>query len=102
MAKLRSFVNNPYQENTYILFDDTRECVIIDPGMYTASEQNAVVNFIKDNQLKPVLLLNTHCPVWPKAAVPYWGKQCTGGGTGLRASDGHALRAIAVTGSLPV
>jgi hydroxyacylglutathione hydrolase len=63
MAKLRSFTNNPYEENTYILFDDTRECVIIDPGMYTAPEQNAVVNFIRDNQLKPVLLLNTHCHV---------------------------------------
>src|SRR6201996_6243855 len=63
MSKLRSFVNNPYQENTYVLFDDTRECVIIDPGMYTASEQNVVVNFIRDNQLKPVLLLNTHCHI---------------------------------------
>lgn len=63
MAKLRSFVNNPYQENTYILFDETRECVIIDSGMYTAPEQNAVVNFIRDHQLKPVLLLNTHCHV---------------------------------------
>jgi glyoxylase-like metal-dependent hydrolase (beta-lactamase superfamily II) len=63
MAKIRSFINNPYQENTYILFDETRECAIIDPGMYTASEQNAVVNFIQDNQLKPVLLLNTHCHI---------------------------------------
>ncbi|HVW14745.1 MAG TPA: MBL fold metallo-hydrolase [Mucilaginibacter sp.] len=63
MAKLRSFVNNPYQENTYLLFDETRECAIIDPGMYTAPEQNAVINFIRDNQLKPVLLLNTHCHV---------------------------------------
>lgn len=63
MANVQSFVNNPYQENTYILFDDTRECVIIDPGMDTAGEQNAVVKFIKDNQLKPVLLLNTHCHI---------------------------------------
>ena len=31
--------------------------------MYTATEQNAVVNFIKDNNLKPVLLLNTHCHI---------------------------------------
>jgi len=60
---IRSFVNNPYQENTYILYDDTRECAIIDPGMYTAPEQNAVTNFIRDNQLKPVLLLNTHCHI---------------------------------------
>jgi len=60
---IRSFINNPYQENTYILFDETRECAIIDPGMYTSVEQNAVVNFIRDNQLKPVLLLNTHCHI---------------------------------------
>ena len=60
---IQSFVNNPYQENTYILYDNTGECAIIDPGMYTAQEQNAVVNFIRDNQLKPVLLLNTHCHI---------------------------------------
>jgi hydroxyacylglutathione hydrolase len=60
---LRSFVNNPYQENTIILFDETRECVIIDPGMYSAAEQNVVVNFIRDNQLRPVMLLNTHCHI---------------------------------------
>jgi hydroxyacylglutathione hydrolase len=63
MATVQSFVNNPYQENTYLLFDETGECAIIDPGMYTAAEQNAVVAFIKDNNLKPVLLLNTHCHI---------------------------------------
>jgi hydroxyacylglutathione hydrolase len=63
MATVQSFVNNPYQENTYLLFDETGECAIIDPGMYTAAEQNAVVTFIKDNNLKPALLLNTHCHI---------------------------------------
>ncbi len=63
MATVQSFTNNPYQENTYILYDETGECVIIDPGMETASEQNVVVNFIKINKLKPVLLLNTHCHI---------------------------------------
>ena len=63
MAHVQSFVNNPYQENTYLLFDDSKECVIIDPGMYTAAEQNVVAGFIKDNGLKPVLLLNTHCHI---------------------------------------
>ncbi|WDZ99073.1 MBL fold metallo-hydrolase [Mucilaginibacter sp. SJ] len=63
MAKVISFVNNPYQENTYILYDETGECVIIDPGMYTAPEQNTVVSFIKNNNLKPVMLLNTHCHI---------------------------------------
>jgi len=63
MATVQSFVNNPYQENTYLLFDETGECAIIDPGMYTAAEQNAVVAFIRANNLKPVLLLNTHCHI---------------------------------------
>src|SRR5476651_2099379 len=63
MANAASFTNNPYQENTYILYDESGECAIIDPGMETAAEQNAVVNFIRENHLKPVLLLNTHCHI---------------------------------------
>ena len=63
MMTLKAFVNNPYQENTYIIFDETGDCAIIDPGMYNAVEQNAVVNFIKKNSLKPVKLLNTHCHI---------------------------------------
>jgi glyoxylase-like metal-dependent hydrolase (beta-lactamase superfamily II) len=63
MANIRSFANNPYQENTCIVYDESGECAIIDPGMETATEQNALVNFIRDNHLKPVLLLNTHCHI---------------------------------------
>ncbi len=63
MAKVHFFENNPFNENTYLLYDESGECAIIDPGMETASEQNAVVNFIKANNLKPVLLLNTHCHI---------------------------------------
>ena len=63
MANIVSFTNNPYQENTYILYDESGECAIIDPGMETAAEQNAVVIIIRDNHLKPVLLLNTHCHI---------------------------------------
>ncbi len=63
MSTVKCFENNPYQENTYVLFDESGECAIIDPGMYTSAEQNIVVKFIKDNNLKPVLLLNTHCHI---------------------------------------
>jgi hydroxyacylglutathione hydrolase len=63
MANIQAFPNNPYQENTYLWYDDSGQCAIIDPGMYTAAEQNAVVNFIKENRLTPVLLLNTHCHI---------------------------------------
>ena len=63
MTQIKSFAFNPYQENTYVLHDDTSECVIIDPGMYTAEEQNIFLKYIADNKLKPVLLLNTHCHI---------------------------------------
>ena len=61
MIFIRSFVFNPIKENTYILFDETKECIIIDPGCYDAAERAELSGFIKDNNLKPVKLLNTHC-----------------------------------------
>ncbi|MCZ4223887.1 MBL fold metallo-hydrolase [Pedobacter rhodius] len=61
MINIKLFTFNAYSENTYVLFDETKECVIIDPGMYEGFEQNELVSFIKENNLNPVLLLNTHC-----------------------------------------
>lgn len=61
MINIQQFTFNPIRENTYVLYDESGECVIIDPGMYDAPEQNMLVKFVKDNGLKPVLLLNTHC-----------------------------------------
>jgi hydroxyacylglutathione hydrolase len=63
MINIKQFTFNPYQENTYVLFDETGECVIIDPGMYEPAEQNEFVAFIKSAGLKPVQLLNTHCHI---------------------------------------
>lgn len=63
MINIQTFTFNPYQENTYVLYDESGACVIIDPGMYEASEQNQLANFIKENNLKPELLLNTHCHI---------------------------------------
>lgn len=63
MTQIECFTCNPYQENTYLLYDDSAECAIIDPGMYTGDEQNQVLKFIAENKLKPVLLLNTHCHI---------------------------------------
>lgn len=61
MIQVVSFANNPFQENTYILHDETKEAVIIDPGCYTVNEQKRIVQYIKDKELKLVQLINTHC-----------------------------------------
>jgi len=63
MITIQQFTFNPYQENTYVLSDESGECVIIDPGMYDGQEQNSFVKKIKEAGLKPVLLLNTHCHI---------------------------------------
>ena len=57
------FTFNPFQENTYILFDETKECVIFDPGCFENREKLELDNFITANQLKPVRLVNTHCHI---------------------------------------
>tara|TARA_B100000214_G_scaffold298904_1_gene228976 strand:+ start:685 stop:1326 length:642 start_codon:yes stop_codon:yes gene_type:complete len=61
--KVKCFTFNPFQENTYILYDNTNECVIIDPGCSNANEQVELINFIKSNTLAPVKLINTHAHI---------------------------------------
>ena len=60
MIKIKKFVCNMIEENTYILWDETSECVLIDCGAYYQEERDAIVHFIKENNLKPVHLLATH------------------------------------------
>src|SRR6476469_2245880 len=61
MLTVQSFTFNPVQENTYVVYNENKDCCIIDPGCYFASEEQALGDFIRQNGLKPVLLLNTHC-----------------------------------------
>jgi len=61
MTLVAKFTFNPFQENTYVLHDETKECIIIDPGCYTQAERDELKRFIDDNGLKPVRLINTHC-----------------------------------------
>ncbi len=63
MITLHSFTFNPFQENTYVLADETGECVIIDPGCSNAQEQSKLALYITEQKLKPVKLLNTHCHI---------------------------------------
>jgi glyoxylase-like metal-dependent hydrolase (beta-lactamase superfamily II) len=61
MLKLKSFVFSPIQENTYLLFNEFNDCMIIDPGCYFPEEQDELRDFITQTALKPRMLLNTHC-----------------------------------------
>ena len=61
MIHLHHFIFNDFQENTYVLWDETNECAIIDPGCYYENEREDFKKFIEGKNLKPVLLVNTHC-----------------------------------------
>jgi hydroxyacylglutathione hydrolase len=61
MLTIHSFCFNAFQENTYVLYNEQKEAIIVDPGCYLKNEQETLVDFINKNELTPTLLLNTHC-----------------------------------------
>lgn len=63
MIRVHDFTFNPFEEKTYVLFDETREAVIIDPGCYDGEEQEELASFIAAEKLTVKLLLNTHCHI---------------------------------------
>lgn len=58
--KIHRFVFNPLQENTYVVWDQTGECAVIDAGNFSAREDRALADFIEAQGLRPVLAVNTH------------------------------------------
>ncbi len=63
MLQIKIFQFNAFQVNTVLLYDETKECVIIDAACYHESEQKNLTQFIKSESLKPVRLINTHCHI---------------------------------------
>jgi glyoxylase-like metal-dependent hydrolase (beta-lactamase superfamily II) len=61
MIQIKKFTFNPVQENTLVVFDETKECVIVDAGCFFENERQELDRFIAENQLNPVRLINTHC-----------------------------------------
>ena len=60
MIQVHCFVCNAFEENTYVVYDATRACAIIDPGCHTAEEQQALSCFINEHGLQVTRLINTH------------------------------------------
>ncbi len=63
MIHLEKFVFNSFGVNTYILHDETGECIITDPANYDKEEDEKLLHYIKQNNLTPVIHLNTHCHI---------------------------------------
>lgn len=63
MLYLKSFCFNPFQQNTYLIFNDEGHAFIVDPGNSNSSENNVLKQFIEEKQIKPIRLLLTHAHI---------------------------------------
>ncbi len=61
MLSVKNFVFNPVAENTYIIYNEQKHAIIIDPGCYFDEEKQQLALFLSTNGLTPVQLINTHC-----------------------------------------
>ena len=61
MLTIHFFEFSPISENTYLLYNESGDCLIIDPGCYFQAEEQQLKSFITAKKLKPKQLLNTHC-----------------------------------------
>jgi len=60
MIKVEKFVVNPLQENAFVVYDETGECILVDPGFYFEVERREIKEFFCDHRLTPVMIANTH------------------------------------------
>ncbi len=61
MFVVKAFTFSPVQENTYVLYNEQKQAVLIDPGCYFEEERAELLSFVQQNGLQLQLLLNTHC-----------------------------------------
>jgi hydroxyacylglutathione hydrolase len=61
MIKVKKFVVNPLGENSFVLSDETNECIFIDPGFFYREEKREINEYVTENKLKPIKITNTHC-----------------------------------------
>ncbi len=60
MADVACFPVNPFSMNAYIVYDETKEAILVDPGCLSPQDEQKIVFFIEEKKLKPVRLINTH------------------------------------------
>ncbi len=95
MIKIATFTFNPFAENTYVIYDESGEAVIVDPGNYEPEEDRQLSDFIAENELRPVLVANTHAHVDHVLGVSYV-KRAWGIPFALHPGDEPTLRSVKV------
>ncbi len=60
MITIEQHTFNPFQENTFLVYDETKEALIIDAGCYTPAEKQAFKQLIEEKELKVKGIISTH------------------------------------------
>ena len=63
MLNVVFFTFNPFEENTYLISNEKKQCWIVDPGMYGDEEKQALADYIAGKQLQPQGIINTHAHI---------------------------------------
>jgi glyoxylase-like metal-dependent hydrolase (beta-lactamase superfamily II) len=63
MLNVSFFTFNAFQENTYIISNEKKQCWIVDPGMYDKRETEQIISYISENKLQPQAIINTHAHI---------------------------------------
>ena len=80
MLNIGLFTFNDFQENTYLITNEKKQCWVVDPGMYYQRETNQFISYLETNQLQPQAIINTHAhldhvfgvqPLIDKYKVPF-------------------------------
>ena len=61
MFTIKQFTFSPIEENTYLLYNENNNAILIDPGCYSIAEKNTLKRFLEEYELNLKMLLNTHC-----------------------------------------
>ena len=93
MLQIASLSFNPFQQNTYVLYDESGSCVIVDPGCYEPDERQELQAFIGNNGLRVTQLVNTHCHIDHVLGNEFV-KQTYGVGLHIHKLDDPVLRAV--------
>lgn len=93
MIKIATLTMNPFGENTYILYNEENEAIVVDAGIYSEPEKVRFAAFVEKNKLKPILALNTHAHIDHICGVQ-WVKDTYGVPFALHADDLPVLNAV--------
>lgn len=63
MTGIKKFVFNAFGVNGFVLYDETKECILVDTSCVSNEEKLELDTFLRNERLQPLFLVNTHLHV---------------------------------------